>query len=87
MSEERPGKVWLYALGYFAAYAPYAAITKALSSGTVAGVPRVSGLELVPIATLVSAIGMIAFLTLSGLLRTTPLRRIHGIPVPPPRAA
>ena len=84
MSEERPGKVWLYALGYFAAYAPYAAITKALSSGTVEGVPRVSGLELVPIATLVSAIGMIAFLTLSGLLRTTPLRRIHGIPVPRP---
>lgn len=76
------GRVWRYALGYFAAYAPYAAITKALSSDALEGVPRTSGLELVPIATLVSAIGMVVFLGVSGISRGVPLRRVAGVPVP-----
>lgn len=51
--------IWLFALGYFAFYAPYAALTKAVTSGMIAGVPKGSvGLELMPyviVATIVTA--------------------------------
>lgn len=63
--ERREARVWLYAFGYFAAYVPYSALTKALSSGAL-GEPRVSGFEMLPCATAASAVGMIATLTALG---------------------
>jgi len=41
--------IWLFALGYFVFYAPYSALTKALTSGLLPGVPAgLSGFELLP---------------------------------------
>lgn len=41
--------IWFFALGYFVFYAPYAAVTKAVTSGLVPGIPRGSvGLNLMP---------------------------------------
>lgn len=58
--------VWLWAFGYFAAYAPYSALTKALTSGLLDGVPKVSGTALLPISVLASALGMYVMLTALG---------------------
>ena len=33
--------IWLYAFGYFAGYAPYSALTKAMSGGRIESVGRV----------------------------------------------
>lgn len=54
--------IWLFAFGYFATYVPYSALTKAVSSGRIGGVP-VSGVELLPVAALASLIGMFVFIT------------------------
>ena len=35
--------IWIWAFGYFAAYVPYSALTKALSSGEL-GPPKLTGL-------------------------------------------
>lgn len=56
--------VWLYAFGYFASYVPYSALTKALSSGKLG--PTLRGLEVLPLATATSVVGMGLFLGLSG---------------------
>lgn len=58
--------MWLWAFGYFAAYAPYSALTKALTSGLLEGVPQLSGTALLPISVLASALGMYVMLTALG---------------------
>jgi drug/metabolite transporter (DMT)-like permease len=58
--------VWLWAFGYFAAYAPYSALTKALTSGLLEGVPKLSGTALLPISVMASALGMYVMLTALG---------------------
>jgi len=40
--------VWLFAFGYFAAYAPYAALTKLVTSGRIRSVAAVDGFDLLP---------------------------------------
>jgi len=72
-------KIWLYALGYFAAYAPYSALTKIVSKST-------SGLELLPITTLASLVGMVTFLTVSGWWRHATHRSVFGQRIPVPGA-
>jgi len=62
----REPSVWLWAFGYFAAYAPYSALTKALTSGLLEGVPKLSGTALLPISVLASALGMYVMLTALG---------------------
>lgn len=54
--------IWLFAFGYFAAYVPYSALTKAVSSGSIGGT-RVSGVELLPVSAIASLVGMFAFIT------------------------
>ncbi|MBX7096882.1 MAG: hypothetical protein K1X89_04135 [Myxococcaceae bacterium] len=61
------GATWLFALGYFAAYVPYSALTKALSSGELG--PKLQGLEVVPVTTTTSMLAMVAFLGLTGWWR------------------
>lgn len=79
--------IWIFALGYFLAYVPYALLTKALSGGSLPGVEVApSGLALLPLTTGVSAIGMIAFLGLSGLWRRARRVRVAGVSLPFPRA-
>ncbi len=62
--------VWWWAFGYFATYAPYSALAKALSSGLLEGVPAVSGTALLPISVLSSSIGMYVLLTALGWWRS-----------------
>lgn len=77
--------IWLFAAGYFACYVPYTALTKALSSGIHPGVPAaVPGVALLPLTTIVSLLGMIAFLWVSGWWRFATPRRVLGFAVPMP---
>ena len=56
--------IWLLAFGYFAAYAPYSALTKALSGGKIGGTP-LDGFAILPMSALASTVLMAA--TLVGL--------------------
>ena len=63
------------ALGYFLCYIPFAALTKALSSGLAGGVdPDVGGLVLLPAASIGVLAGAIAFLVVTGWWRYISLR-------------
>lgn len=77
--------IWWFAFGYFACYAPYSALTKALSSGALSGMgPALDGFAILPVSTLASLVGMFAFLGLSGWLRHAGSRRVLGVRVPWP---
>lgn len=77
--------IWLFAGGYFLAYAPYTALTKAASKGTLPFVPRaLGGLELLPISTFASLVGMLVFLTAAGWWKHATQRRALGISLPSP---
>jgi protein-tyrosine-phosphatase len=70
--------LWL-AVGYFLAYIPFAALTKALSSGLLPGLDeRVGGLVLLPGATVGVLVGAVLFLGLNGWWRYVGLRPIRG---------
>lgn len=64
-------RVFLYGLGYFLCYLPYAAITKGLTSSSIAGEGTSTGISLLPLGTLASLVGMAVFLFGSGLYRHT----------------
>lgn len=77
--------IWLAALGYFLAYAPYSALTKALSSGLAPGAGAgVSGLALLPVSTFASLFGMAAFLLGTGWWQAAASRRLGRFYVPMP---
>ena len=86
--DSRPGDlaIWGYAFGYFACYAPYTALTKAMSKGKLGdaaeGAP--SGLEILPITVLASVVGMMLFITAMGWWRYAPRVRLLGLNVPRP---
>ncbi len=69
--------IWFYALGYFLCYAPYSALTKVVSKTT-------GGSELLPITTLASLVGMIAFFGATGWWRHASQRTLLGRRVPVP---
>lgn len=69
--------IWAYALGYFACYAPYSALTKVVSKST-------GGFSLLPITTLASLAGMVVFLTAAGWWRHAGQRTVLGRRVPVP---
>ncbi len=67
------------ACGYFICYIPFAALTKALSSGLLPGADEgVGGLVLLPAAALGVLLGVPIFLVLSGWWRYIGLRRLVG---------
>lgn len=76
-------RLWLFALGYFAAYVPYAALTKAMSSGAFSG-PVVSGLALLPLSLIASVLSMLAVFSFGGYWRFATTRRLLGRDVPTP---
>jgi hypothetical protein len=77
--------IWAYAFGYFAAYAPYSALTKALSGGSLPGMTHgISGFTLLPVSTTASLVGMFIFLTLKGWWRYAGHREVLGLRVPMP---
>ena len=76
-----PPSIWWWAFGYFAAYAPYAALTKAVSAGMIAsGGKPPSGIELLPSTVMATVVTAIAFLIATGWWRAA--TRWRGIPVP-----
>lgn len=75
--------IWWYAFGYFAAYVPYSALTKAMSSGQL-GSERLVGLTLLPVATLASIVGMTLTITLLGWWRYASHTQIGGLSLPHP---
>ncbi len=77
--------IWLFAAGYFAAYAPYTALTKAVSKGALPFVPReLGGLEILPVSTLASLVGMLVFLTATRWWRHATHHTVFGISLPSP---
>jgi hypothetical protein len=78
----RGGSIWLFAFGYFAAYVPYAAVTKALTNGAMAS--DVTGTMVLPLATVVSMLCMAAFLVTTGWWKSAGSVRLRGFTVPVP---
>lgn len=77
--------IWVFAFAYFAAYAPYSALTKAISKGLLPGMDHgVSGFAMLPCAVMASLVGMVVFLTGMGWWKYASRRRIAGIEVPWP---
>ncbi len=79
---ERHVSIWWWAFGYFAAYAPYSAFTKALSDGKLGA--RVPGNMILPLSTLSSFLAMVAFLVGTGWWRSAGRKQIGRWAVPFP---
>lgn len=82
-SKKTRAPIWLFAFGYFAAYVPYSALTKALSSGAL-GPGKLSGFSLLPVATAASAAGMFVTISLLGWWRHADHVDIAGLRLPRP---
>lgn len=77
--------IWALALGYFACYVPYSALTKAMSGGLFSGMERgFDGLELLPSTVLSSAVGMIVFLTVRGWWKHASQFQLGSLSLPRP---
>ena len=64
---ENQRRIWLMALGYFAFYIPYSALTKALSLGLLPGMSGpVSGFLILPATAIATSVALIAFITIGG---------------------
>ncbi|MFO0594033.1 MAG: hypothetical protein U0228_01980 [Myxococcaceae bacterium] len=74
--------IWWWAFGYFAAYAPYSALTKALSDGKLG--EKVPGNTILPVSTFASLIGMVLFLWGTGWWRSATKRKLGSFEVPTP---
>jgi hypothetical protein len=83
VSRVRDYSVWLFAFGYFAAYVPYSALTKAVSSGSIGGAP-VSGVELLPVSAMASLAGMFVFITAMRWWKHASSFELAGMRVPRP---
>lgn len=80
--EDHGPSIWWWAFGYFAAYAPYSALTKALSSGRLG--PRLDGFVVLPIAVIASTVGMGIFLAATGWWRAATRFTLAGRSLPTP---
>lgn len=74
--------IWWWAFGYFAAYAPYSALTKALSDGKLG--EKVPGNSILPLSTFSSLLAMVLFLLATGWWRSAGRKQIGGWAVPVP---
>jgi hypothetical protein len=74
--------IWWWAFGYFAAYAPYSALTKALSDGKIGA--KVPGNTILPLSTLSSFIAMVAFLLATGWWKSAGRKQFGSFSVPFP---
>lgn len=83
MGEQRGAvSIWWWAFGYFAAYAPYSALTKALSDGKLGA--TVPGNTILPISTASSLVVMLLFMWGTGWWRSATKRTVFGWQVPTP---
>lgn len=85
-TSSREVSIWWFAFGYFAAYAPYSALTKALSKGELPGMAGpIDGFVLLPISVMASTVAMFLFLSSMRWWRFATQRAIGSIIVPTPR--
>jgi hypothetical protein len=82
---KRTPSIWWFAFGYFACYAPYSALAKAVSKGLLPnGQAAISGFALLPSTVMASCVGMFAFLTLMGWWKYATHYEVGGISIPGP---
>lgn len=82
---KEPPSIWWWAFGYFACYAPYSALAKAISKGILpGGQAAVDGFELLPSTLLASLFGMATFLLATGWWRHATRHRVGGWSIPGP---
>jgi drug/metabolite transporter (DMT)-like permease len=67
-SSGKAPSIWWWAFGYFAAYAPYSALTNALTVIGIGG-EKVGGVELLPVTVLATVVTAMAFLAVTGWWR------------------
>lgn len=83
MSAQRGAvSIWWWAFGYFAAYAPYSALTKALSDGKLG--EKVPGNTILPLSTFTSLVVMVIFLFATGWWKSATQREVFGLKFPTP---
>jgi protein-tyrosine-phosphatase len=76
-------QIWLLALGYFAFYIPYSALTKALSLGLLPGMTGpVSGFRILPATAVATSVALLAFVAMSGGWGCLHRRVLLGLAVP-----
>jgi len=84
-NDQRAGiRIWLFAFGYFASYVPYTLFTKSLTSGAAAE-RAWSGTSILPMATMVSVVGMFIFISLMRWWSYAPSFSLGSIRLPRPR--
>lgn len=72
--------IWLFAFGYLAGYAPYSALTKLLSRGTIPALgPAIPGLSLLPLSSIASVICAVLLLLVTGWWRKTTRHTVAGV--------
>ncbi|MCA9523072.1 MAG: hypothetical protein KC609_18985 [Myxococcales bacterium] len=77
--------IWYFAFGYFACYAPYSALTKALSKGLLPGMSGpINGFVLLPVTVIASIVGMFIFISAMGWWKYAGHRTIGGVSLPMP---
>ena len=78
--------IWGFAFGYFASYVPYAALTKAVTSGALASQHGVAipGVELLPLSVGASLVGMFAFITAMRWWKHATQFKVGGLSLPRP---
>jgi hypothetical protein len=82
--------IWMLAFGYFTAYAPYSALTKALTEENLIGrlVPGmtkpIGSFEILPVANVAALVGVMIFITWKGWWVHAGRKKILGVEVPFP---
>jgi hypothetical protein len=77
--------IWLFAFGYFAAYVPYSATTKAVSKGWIDGQSApIPGDAILALSVAASVVGMFVFLTIMGWWKYAGRVRVLGFDLPGP---
>lgn len=86
MTTAAPGdkqvSIWWWAFGYFAAYAPYSALTKALSDGKLGD--KVPGNTILPLSTFSSLCATIVFLYATGWWKSAGRKQFGALSIPFP---
>ncbi len=79
--------IWIWAFGYFAAYVPYSALTKLLTSGQMPGMTKdlvIGSSEMLPISAIAAVIGAFTFLSIMRWWKYAHHIKIGGLSIPVP---
>ena len=78
-------RIWLLGLGYFVFYAPYSALTKAISSGLTSSTAQtIPGVEILPLSVLATVITVLIIISVAGWWKYATHRMLFSRRVPFP---